>query len=487
MDNGEEESSPINLSIRKNTRPSTGQSVQTETPGKVQKKSTITSEKLPKAKDKVEPEKKITRQKKVEKVTESPVENASVKEIQKETESLENKVKRRAKKLATEKVAVQNQAEARITQKDPAEREKSNQQRPEEARSARQKLDKEEQKGMPEKEKENQKNDSKNASKARKSGTKKSEKTAEHVKQAPQKHKCPEKGQKEKVVKEKTLKRRAVEALDLSSKPCTPSKTRRVKASAVEDVQSKPASQNTSKVTESSLTAHKSNGAIPAKQKKTRSSNKKAPTPQPAVEPAEGRATSINSPCSEAQKVSPHLDNSKETTHSDPTEHSPAARTTASTHAPPEPEKTPNKHSKKTDISPTCSSGEDTPSPAEEQPAPTFLKPKSPPSLVLPGQRSKPTEPEDDEGIHSSHEGGSDISDSASEGSDDSGLNGNGAGSTKMSNDPETPTDEIPTPTELKSHMCIFCDRTFPLEVEYRRHLNRHLVNVYYMDSSSQK
>lgn len=488
MDKGEEESSPINLSIRKNTRPSTGQSVQTETPDKVQKKSTITSEKLPKTKDKVESEKKITRQKKVEKVTESPVENAPVKEIQTETGSVENKVKRRAKKLATEKVAVQNQAEAPITQKNPAETEKSDQQRPEEARSARQKLDKEEQKVMPEKEKENQKNDSKNASKARKSGTKKSEKTTEHVKQAPQKPKCPEKGQKEKVVKEKPLKRRAVEALDLSSKPCTPSKTRRAKASAVEDVQSKPASQETSKVTESSLTAHKSNGAIPAKQKKTRSSNKKATIPQPAVEPAEGGATSINSPCSEAPKVSPHLDNSKKTAHSDPKEHSPAARTTsASTHAPSESEKTPNKPSEKTDISPTCSSGEDTPSPAEEQPAPTFLKPKSPPSLVLPGQRSKPTEPEDDEGIHSSHEGGSDISDSASEGSDDSGLNGNGAGSTKMPNDPETPTDEIPTPTELKSHMCIFCDRTFPLEVEYRRHLNRHLVNVYYMDSSSQK
>uniref|UniRef100_A0A3Q3K5P3 C2H2-type domain-containing protein n=1 Tax=Monopterus albus TaxID=43700 RepID=A0A3Q3K5P3_MONAL len=97
----------------------------------------------------------------------------------------------------------------------------------------------------------------------------------------------------------------------------------------------------------------------------------------------------------------------------------------------------------------------------------------------------KPGPEEDDEGIHSSHEGGSDISDSASESSDDSGLNGNGAGLGKMASDPETPTDEIPTPTELKSHMCIFCDRTFPLEVDYRRHLNRHLVNVYYMDNTA--
>lgn len=133
------------------------------------------------------------------------------------------------------------------------------------------------------------------------------------------------------------------------------------------------------------------------------------------------------------------------------------------------------------------------PSPVDERPPPpVFRKPAPTPSLVLPSQR-KASEPEDDEGIHSSHEGGSDISDSASEGSDDSGLNGNGAagaagaGSDKMPNDPETPTDEIPTPTELKSHMCIFCDRTFPLEAEYRRHLNRHLVNVYYMDASKEQ
>uniref|UniRef100_A0A3Q0SX15 RE1-silencing transcription factor n=1 Tax=Amphilophus citrinellus TaxID=61819 RepID=A0A3Q0SX15_AMPCI len=486
MDKGDEESSPINLSIRKSSRPSIGQPVQTETPDKVQKKSTVTSEKLPKAKDKVEPEKKATRQKKAEKLTESPVENASVKEIQTGTASVGNKVKRRVKKLPAEKVAVQDQAEAPIPQKDPPEIEKSDQHRPEEARSARQKSDKEEQKVMPEKERENKKKDNKNGNKARRSGSKKSEKTAEHVKEAPQKPKPTEKAQKEKVVKEKALKRKAGEALDLSSKPCTPSKKRRLKASAVEELQCKPASEDTRKVTESSLTAHKSNGATPAKQKKTRSSNKKATIPQPAADPAEDGPSSIISPSSEAPEVSSHLDNLKEATHSNLTEHSPAkTNTSASTPAPPEPEKSLNKPSEETDVSPGCSSSEATPSPAEDRPAPTFLKPKSPPSLVLPGQRSKPADPEDDEGIHSSHEGGSDISDSASEGSDDSGLNGNGAGLTKMANDPETPTDEIPTPTELKSHTCIFCDRTFPLEVEYRRHLNRHLVNVYYMDSSA--
>ena len=92
-------------------------------------------------------------------------------------------------------------------------------------------------------------------------------------------------------------------------------------------------------------------------------------------------------------------------------------------------------------------------------------KPTSP-SLDLPVPRDKPTDTEDDEGIHS-HDGGSDISDSVSEGSDDSGTG-------KLA-DPETPTDEIPTPTELKCHTCIFCDRTFPMEVDYRRHLNRRV------------
>lgn len=449
-DKGDEESSPINLSIRKSSRPSVGQPVQPEAPDKVQKKTTA-SERPPKAKDKAEPEKKVTRQKKVEKIPDSPVENASG------TASVENKAKRRVKKLRAEKASVQDQSEAPMTPKEPTHTENSDQHGAEEARSARQRADREVMK----------KKDKKHARKSRKSGSKKSEKTAEHLKEAPQKPKAAEKGQKEKGVKEKALKRKAGEALDLSSKPCASSKTRRLKASAVE---LKPASQDSSKVTES----HKSNRETPAKQKKTRSSKKKATIPQPAAGPA-----STISPSSEAPEV-PHLD-SLNTTHSGP------AKTTTSTSAPapPEPEKSLNKPPE--DASPTCSSGEATPPPAEDRPAPTFLKPKSPPSLLLPGQRSKPADPEDDEGIHSSHEGGSDISDSASEGSDDSGLNGTGAGLTKMANDPETPTDEIPTPTELKSHMCIFCDRTFPLEVQYRRHLNRHLVNVYYMDSGAQK
>ncbi|CDQ62338.1 unnamed protein product [Oncorhynchus mykiss] len=124
-----------------------------------------------------------------------------------------------------------------------------------------------------------------------------------------------------------------------------------------------------------------------------------------------------------------------------------------------------------------ASSENKSPSPIESDGEPST---PTTPSLELPRPRRKPTETEEDEGIHS-HDGGSEISDSASEGSDDSGLNGLAAAAGKPVNDPETPTEEIPTPTELKSHMCVFCDRSFPLEAEFRRHLNRHLVNVYYL------
>ncbi|XP_051935306.1 RE1-silencing transcription factor [Hippocampus zosterae] len=113
------------------------------------------------------------------------------------------------------------------------------------------------------------------------------------------------------------------------------------------------------------------------------------------------------------------------------------------------------------------------PSPAMDAP-PTPAQPSSAPP-------PEASEPEDDEGVHSSHEGGDgDVSDGASEGSDDSGLNGNGAGAGKASERPPTPA----APTEVKGHTCIFCDRHFPAEPEYRRHLKRHLVNVYYMSAA---
>lgn len=455
MDDKDEDLSPINLSIRKIGRSSVGQPVQSETPDKAQKKLNITSEKFSKVKDKVEPEKKIaTRQKKV---NGSPAENTSVKESQTEVTSAINtdtKMKRRVKKPLADKIAVQDQTEPQKPQTEP---EKPDQQRSDEARSVRLKVDKEDQKNN------SSGRENKSLSKHRKSASKKSEKTPEHVDETRQKPDSAGRTQKEKLAKDKASKRKAVEALDLSSKSSseTPSKTRRVKAM-------KSASEDITETNESSPTTHKSAG----KQKKTRSSNKKATSLRQAAK--EGPPSVIR-PSSEAPEASAQLDDLTPTT-TDPTETTTFTDQTALT----EPEKT-------VDVSPSSSPSEDTPSPAEDQPAPTFMKPTSPPSLVLPGQRSKAADGEDDEGIHSSHEGGSDISDSTSEGSDDSGLNGNGAISGKMANDPETPTDEIPTPTELKSHMCIFCDRTFPLEVEYRRHLNRHLVNVYYMDAKAQK
>lgn len=471
MDDGNEDkdvdSSPINLSIRKSSRPSIVQPVQSDTPDKAQKKSNAISdkEKLPKMKEKLEPEKKVTtRQKKIYKVNENPIEKKLVKETQTEIVAAAvntDKGKRRVKKLPTEKTSIQVQAEVPESQKDPVETKKSYQQKPVEERVVRQKVEKK----KPEKEKEQQKNESsgnKRLNKPRKSGSKKSEKITERIEEVQQKPDSPEKSQKE-----KAAKRKAVEALDLSTKSTseTPSKPKRLKATAAEKLQSKTAPEDTKKTEDVTATLQKSSGTTPVKQKKTRNSSRRATGLQLPVDPVKEKTTSVNSPSTEAPEASALLDKKNTATE----------ETAAAV-----PEQ--NNTSEKMEVSPTCSPGEATPSPAEDRPAPTFLKPTSPPPLMLPSQRTKPADTEDDEGIHSSHEGGSDISDSASESSDDSGLHSR---SSKMANDPETPTDEIPTPTELKSHLCIFCDRTFPLEVEYRRHLNRHLVNVYYMDGTA--
>ncbi|XP_062249036.1 RE1-silencing transcription factor isoform X2 [Platichthys flesus] len=469
MDDGNEaetlDSSPINLSIRKSSRPSTAHSVQSETAEKNQKKSNVTSEKekLLKTKDKMEPERKITtRQKKNEKVNEKQTDNTTAKETQAMASlNTDSKVKRRVKKLPAEKPTVQDQAEAKSL-KDQKETEKTDQQRSKEERVVWTKVVKDEEKAGREKE---QKNDgsgkeNKSFSKHRKLGSKKTTEPEEEAQQKPQ---SPQR-------KEKTSKRKVGEVLDLSKKCSaeTPSKTRRMKAVAAEKLQSEPASDESTKADEATPTQHKSNGATPVKHKMTRKSSKRVPGLQ---------QPSASSASTEAPEASTQPENPTGATNSEPPPTEPI----------PEKQETPTDETVlekplNLEASDTCSPDEDTPSPAEPRPAPTFLKPTSPPSLVLPSQRIRPADTEDDEGIHSSHEGGSDISDSASEGSDDSGLNGTGPRSGKMANDPETPTDEIPTPTELKSHLCIFCDRTFPLEGEYRRHLNRHLVNVYYMD-----
>ncbi|XP_010226467.1 PREDICTED: RE1-silencing transcription factor [Tinamus guttatus] len=85
-------------------------------------------------------------------------------------------------------------------------------------------------------------------------------------------------------------------------------------------------------------------------------------------------------------------------------------------------------------------------------------------------------EVDEDEGIHS-HEG-SDISDNISEGSDDSGLNG-------ARSAPDDAGAKAGAGGAGESFVCIFCDRCFGKEGEYSKHLNRHLVNVYYLEKAT--
>ncbi|XP_062985094.1 RE1-silencing transcription factor [Elgaria multicarinata webbii] len=90
-------------------------------------------------------------------------------------------------------------------------------------------------------------------------------------------------------------------------------------------------------------------------------------------------------------------------------------------------------------------------------------------------------EMEEDEGIHS-HDG-SDISDNISEGSDDSGLNGARTAPEKTSQKP--PQEVAEAKATKENYVCIFCDRSFKKEGEYSKHLNRHLVNVYYLEKAT--
>ncbi|NXU02722.1 REST factor, partial [Buphagus erythrorhynchus] len=90
-------------------------------------------------------------------------------------------------------------------------------------------------------------------------------------------------------------------------------------------------------------------------------------------------------------------------------------------------------------------------------------------------------EMDEDEGIHS-HEG-SDISDNVSEGSDDSGLNG--ARSVQEEASPKMSQEAPDTTVARENYVCIFCDRSFKKESEYSKHLNRHLVNVYYLEKAA--
>lgn len=478
-------SSPINLSIRKSSRSSVNQSPQSQVPEKGQEK-----EKHPKVK---EQEKKVTtRQKKNDKAHE----NFPEKELQSESanEKTDSKAEKRVKKVPTEKTTMLDHiGETEILNSD------NNRVRPAKDKE-NQKLD-------------DSKKDCKSLNKPRKSGTKRLEKIPEHVVHTREKGASSEQTQKKKVVKEKAPKRKAAEALDLTNKSSseTPSKTRRMK---VLEKQS-PSSEKTADA------RNVCNGITNGKHKKSKKTMK-ATDLQQTVNTVKDNMVSVNSPCTDAEGGPAQLDNTTESINTEPylTKNSPAKKKACTDaeerkeneHKLPKtkrptvpanlaiPQETSENPEKPADRSPNPTGPAVPPETVDKAPenmrlggstkdtsAPLFVKPSSPPALVLPGHRTKPADTEDDEGIHSSHEGGSDISDSASEGSDDSGLNGNSTGSSKLANDPETPTEEIPTPTELKSHMCIFCDRTFPLEVVYRRHLNRHLVNVYYMNNTTTK
>ncbi|XP_064874733.1 RE1-silencing transcription factor-like isoform X2 [Oncorhynchus nerka] len=402
----------------------------------------------------------------------------------------------------------------------------------EKAKEENKRLEKEENKMLEEEKKEQLKTlknekegkENKNAIKSQKSTSRKIEKVVEKtVEKAPQSLEAPVKKQGVKS-KTKPVKRKTTEALDLSMKEspdesCTNIKAKRLKIKTADKLQSK-ASTPRSKTTEPCPASEQKD---PGNQmiyssvvKKLKKSNKKKASPGETEASSENKVCSIienpfsppeskTCPATELQptvvqeeqqasdqETVPALDTY---TGQSPAEERPSngENNLALQNVSPTEDTTPRAEqaevADKAEETPTpegFSSADESPSPIESDVSQDFRRaqgePSTPttPSLELPRPRRKPTETEEDEGIHS-HDGGSEISDSASEGSDDSGLNGLAAAAGKLVNDPETPTEEIPTPTELKSHLCVFCDRSFPLEAEFRRHLNRHLVNVYYL------
>ncbi|XP_006868104.1 PREDICTED: RE1-silencing transcription factor [Chrysochloris asiatica] len=88
---------------------------------------------------------------------------------------------------------------------------------------------------------------------------------------------------------------------------------------------------------------------------------------------------------------------------------------------------------------------------------------------------------DEDEGIHS-HDG-SDLSDNMSEGSDDSGLNG--ARLVSQESNRESVKEALAVKVAEGDFVCIFCDRSFRKEQDYSKHLNRHPVNVYFLEKAA--
>lgn len=91
-------------------------------------------------------------------------------------------------------------------------------------------------------------------------------------------------------------------------------------------------------------------------------------------------------------------------------------------------------------------------------------------------------EMDEDEGIHS-HDG-SDLSDNMSEGSDDSGLNG--ARPVPQETSRKNAKEALAVKEAEGDFVCIFCDRSFRKEKDYSKHLNRHLVNVYFLEKAAE-
>ncbi|CAH6887526.1 RE1-silencing transcription factor [Phodopus roborovskii] len=91
-------------------------------------------------------------------------------------------------------------------------------------------------------------------------------------------------------------------------------------------------------------------------------------------------------------------------------------------------------------------------------------------------------EMDEDEGIHS-HDG-SDLSDNMSEGSDDSGLHGARPVSQEASS--KNGKEGLAVKVSEGDFVCIFCDRSFRKEKDYSKHLNRHLVNVYFLEKAAE-
>ncbi|KFO21196.1 RE1-silencing transcription factor [Fukomys damarensis] len=88
---------------------------------------------------------------------------------------------------------------------------------------------------------------------------------------------------------------------------------------------------------------------------------------------------------------------------------------------------------------------------------------------------------DEDEGIHS-HDG-SDLSDNMSEGSDDSGLHG--ARPVPQESSAKNAKEALAVKVAEGDFVCIFCDRSFRKEKDYSKHLNRHLVNVYFLEKAA--